>query len=309
MMTTFRSTLRIALVASAVAAASALAPAPAAAQSIMAVVNGQPVTSHAVNQRKALTRLTARRNPGTREVIDQLIEERLILAEARRRNISVTQAEVDARYADVAKSVKLSVPQLAEVLGKAGTSPESFKDLMRSQIAYRKVLRASFNPRQAVSESDIAAQLASQDKKVEAAYRYTLREIVFVTPGGANASVMNQRRQEALAFRSRVKSCDQGAEFAKGLRNVAVLPPVIRTDSQLPDQLRTELARMQVGQVTAPSQGERGIEMLALCAKQESNDDTATRNQIQLELADEKFQVEARKIARDLRQRAIIEYR
>lgn len=283
--------------------------APAQAQSIKAVVNGNPVTSLEVQHRRALVRLTQRTNPSEREVLDQLIDELLVREEAQRRRISVSEADVDSRYSGIARNVQLSVPQLNQVLGQQGTSERSFKQLIRAQLLYSQVLRSRFDISRAVSEFDISRQLSQRRDNAPASYRYTVRQVIFVLPRGAGNADIQRRRQEANAMRGRVKSCDSAVEMARNLRNVAVRDPAVRVTDQLDDELNAVLAKLPIGSATTPERGDNGIEMLVLCNREQTKDNSALRQQIQFELADEQFKAEGKKLLSDLRQKAVIEYR
>jgi peptidyl-prolyl cis-trans isomerase SurA len=282
--------------------------APASAQSIKAVVNGAPITSLEVQERKALVRLTEKKNLTDKQVVDQMVDEVLVRQEASRRRVSVDDEDVNSRYNNVAQSTKLSLPQLAQALAQGGTSDRAFKNYIRSQLLQRKVFASRFDISNAVKESDISSQL-EQRKEKRTAYRYTVRQIIFVLPKGASAADVQRRRQEALGFRNRFSSCEQAADFARNLRNVAVKEPAIRTTAQIGEALDKELSSLKIGGTTAPERGDQGVELIALCDRQTTEDDSALRQKIQFELADEKFKAERDKIMADLRKRAVIEYR
>ncbi len=282
---------------------------PASAQSIKAVVNGSPITSLEIQQRKALVLLTEKKNLSNKQATDLLVDEALIKQEAAKRRITISDAEVDSRYGSVAASTKLTLPQLAQALAQGGTSDRAFKQFIHAQLLHRKLLSSRFDPSRAVKESDISAQLAQRKDQAKASHRYTVRQVIFVLPKNAGAGEVQRRRQEAASFRGRFSSCDEAAGFARNLKNVAVKDPTIRSTSQLGETLDKQLAGLKIGGMTSPERGENGVEMIMLCDRASINDDSALRQKIQFELADEQFKVERENIIADLRKRAIIEYR
>ena len=64
----------------------------------------QPITSFDVQQRAKMLRTFTRGQQGEKEALEQLIEERLMLQEAKRRNVDFSDAEVDAEFAKRARA-------------------------------------------------------------------------------------------------------------------------------------------------------------------------------------------------------------
>jgi peptidyl-prolyl cis-trans isomerase SurA len=280
----------------------------AQAQSIAAVVNSTPITSTQVAERSAFTRLTQKKNPAQRVIVDELIDETLIMQEARKRKITISDSDVDARYATVAQSVKLSPQQLSQALGQAGASERTFKDNIRYQLAYRRLVSGSVNVSNKISEKDIAAGITARRTEGQKIYRYTIRQIVFSMPKDASAGQVAQRQREAQAFRGKLQGCDGAIAAAKGMRDVAVREPVFRTTNQVGPDLDKKLSSIRVGQATEPSRIDLGVEILALCDRQETRDDTGLRQQVQSELANEKLKEESKTYLQGLRRQAAIRY-
>jgi peptidyl-prolyl cis-trans isomerase SurA len=304
--------LRSALIAFATLAAGvlslALSAGDSAAQGIAAVVNGTPITTLEVSQRRAFIRLTQHKDKSAREVADDLIDEALIMKEAARRGVAVKDADVDARFAAVAQGMKISTAQLEQGLAHGGTSARTFKQTIRAQLLYHQLVQSRFSSA-SISEQAIAEQMAQRKNEAEDSFRATLRQVIFVLPKNASAAQVAQRKREAEALRSRFHSCDEGLKLARGLRDVAVKDPVTRNSAQLGKAFRDALVKLKIGQTMPPERTALGIELVAFCDKQETHDDSGLRQEVQAQLADEKFKVDARKFILDLRQRAIIQYR
>ena len=87
-------------------AAGALQPLEAAAQSAIKVtVNGEAITTNEINQRARFLRLVSKDAAGpavTRMATEELIEEKLKLAEAKRLKITATDQQVDNAFASIA---------------------------------------------------------------------------------------------------------------------------------------------------------------------------------------------------------------
>lgn len=293
-----------------VAALAFLPSVPASAQTIAAVVNGTPVTSLEVRERRAFIRMTQRKEISARTALDDLINEVLVLREATRRGIPPDEADVDARLAAVARNVKLTPAQLGQALKQGGASTRTFKQNIRYQMVFRRLVGARTSQvTNSIPEELIATRIAQRKEKGAASHRYVLRQIIFVLPKNADAGRVAQRRREAEGLRGRFQTCERGVETAMGMRDVAVKDPVIRVSSQIGQDFRTRLDKVKVGHTTAPERTELGVEIVAVCERSEIADDSGLRQEIQLELADDGMKAESKKYLESLRRVAVIRYR
>ena len=285
-----------------------------AQSAIKGVVGDQPITTYEISQRAKFLQLTQRATNATKLATDELIDEKLQLAEARKRGIVVSEAEVNDAYASIASRLKMSPDQLTKGLRSAGVDAKTFKDRLRAQIAWGKVVREKFRATVAVSEQDVIAALQSkvepgksQDKATTTEYEVT--QVIFVVPAKAAAAVAAQRQKEAEQLRGRFTSCAEGLAFAKGLKEVVIKPLGRRLQSELSDENLKMLDELTVGRLTAPQRTENGVEMVALCDKRVINSDAAARAEIEGELLDEQGQLMSRRYLRDLKRNAVIEYK
>ena len=108
---------------------------PAAAQSIAVVVNGQPILSSEVSARAALSKLGG--GKPEKSTIDELIDEKLKLAEVKRYNMVAGDAQVDQAYASIAARTKLSTEQFTKAIGQRGVTAQTLKDRLKADLAGR----------------------------------------------------------------------------------------------------------------------------------------------------------------------------
>ena len=79
-----------------------LLPAPAAAQQVVALVNGEPITALDVAQRLKLHQISARRSPPRQELIEELINEKIKIQQAERLGIPIPDSDVDRLFGQIA---------------------------------------------------------------------------------------------------------------------------------------------------------------------------------------------------------------
>lgn len=286
---------------------------PLAAQtSIKVVVNSKPITSYDIKQRAGLLRLTTGRGGAAarRSAMEELIDEQLKMQEAERAGIRVSQAEVDDAYATLARRVKLSPKQLGQALRQAGVRPETLRDRLEAEIGWGQILRARFRQEVRIAESDVLAALRKKDdEETDKSMEYRLQSVIFVIPSKSSSSFKNQRRRDAEAFRRAFNSCDQSEALAQKYREVVVRPAQLRLETELPDDLQQLVEKTPAGKATAPQSTPNGLEVFAVCEKREIESNAAARMEVEEDLRAKEGQQLSRRYLRELRSRAIIDYR
>jgi peptidyl-prolyl cis-trans isomerase SurA len=280
--------------------------------SIKVIVGDQPITSYEIAQRAKFIQMTQRVANATKMATDELIDEKLQLAEARKRGITVSEGEVNDAYAGIASRLKMSPDQLTKGLKSGGVDAKTFKDRLRAQLAWGKVVREKFRATVAVSEQDVIAALQSKaepGKEKATTSEYELSQIIFVVPAKAGDGVAAQRQKEAEQLRGRFTSCAEGLPFAKGLAGVVIKPLGRRMQSDLSDENVKMLDELEVGRLTPPQRTENGIELVALCGRRVLQSDAAARAEMEGELLDEQGTLMSRRYLRDLKRNAVIEYK
>lgn len=286
---------------------------PATAQSVYTavLVNDVPISNYDINARTALLRLqgasSAQASSGAE---NELIDEALQRAEARRLGISVTQAELDQALQTIASRSGLSVSQLGQALGQRGVDLATLRASIEAQILWDQVIRARFQATVRVDEQDVLAALdnrSGDDGGPElTTTEYTLREVVFIVPEGSGANTRDQRRREATAFRSRFESCAAGISAARELNGVVVQAESRRFSSDLSPELDGLLQETAVGRLTPPEDGPEGVVMFAVCNKRDVRSDAEARRDVESELRNEEGLLLSRGYLRDLRASATI---
>ena len=290
-------------------------PLPAhAATSIKVIVNDQPITSYDIAQRTRLIELTARKSSSVARKMaqEELIEERLKTQEAKRRGVSVADAEVEQAFARIASRTKMSPSQLGTALSRSGVNPSTLKDRIRAEILWHNVVLRRFRAQVNVTDQDVVAAMLKQDKdKVDDSKttEYTLSQVIFVIPKDASAGFKAQRKKEANNLRTRFTDCESGLKLAEGLKEVVVKPVGVRLAPELPDEVVQLLKDVPSGHLSTPVETGSGISAYAVCKKREINSDAGLRTQIKDELRNKEGQMMARRYLRDLRRDAVIEYR
>lgn len=293
-------------------AAAVMAATPVQAQQVVVLVNGDPITAFDVEQRTKLLQTTLQKTPPRQEVVEELIAEALKLQLLKRFSIEGMDNDVESAYANMARRARMTPQQLTEQLAKTGILPATLKSRIKAELTWSQVIRGRFQSAFQFSEKDIMAKLQTRgpEAKESVGYDYTLRPILFVVPRGSPDSLRETRRKEAEALRARFQNCDEGIRLARSMRDVAVRPSTVRSSADLPPALREILEKTEVGKLTSPELTREGIEVHAVCRKEQSGaDNTPGKKQAREELYSAQFKERSDRYLKELRSQAMIEYR
>ena len=136
---------------------------------IVAVVNGDVVTSADIDGRRRLFAITSGL-PASPEVLDRLapqitrlmIDERLRFQEIQRRRVAVSDDEIATAIAELERRNNLPAGGLVAQLRGAGVPPRVLFDQLRVQIGWGRLLRALLGRQATPAEAEINDWMANQ---------------------------------------------------------------------------------------------------------------------------------------------------
>jgi peptidyl-prolyl cis-trans isomerase SurA len=306
------SPLRYVALAALATAGLAAAPVAAQAQQVLVIVNGDPITAYDVEQRMKLVQISGQKSPDRQAAIQELIDEKLKIQLLKRFMIEGIEGDVENAYANMARRMRTTPSGFTEQLSKSGITPATLKHRIRAEIIWNQIVRGRFQSSLQISDKDILAKMetAKPDESKMVGYDYTLRPIVFIVPRGSPQAVIEARKKEAEALKARFDDCDQGIALARGMRDIAVRPPIAKSSTDLAPELRAILDKTEVGKLSTPEVTTQGIEVYALCSKKQSAaDNTPGRKEVRDELYSEQFKTLSARFLKELRTQAMIEYR
>jgi peptidyl-prolyl cis-trans isomerase SurA len=284
------------------------------AQNVVAFVNGEPITQLDLDARSKLMEASTptHKAPPRQEVLDEIIDEKLKIREAKRWGIDPSEDDMNGAFASMAQRAGQTSDQFVQSLTKAGVTPQTFRQRLRAQLVWPSLVRGRYQSTLEVYDQDVLQEMLNKktDDDTATSYDYTLRPILFVVPPGAAPTAYEDRKREADGLRNRFRSCDDGLPFARALNAVVVRDQIIRSSSDIPPEQRKTLDSVPVGQLTAPEVTKLGVEMFAICAKDSSKaDNTPGKKQAKEALFNQKFELQSKKYLQELRRQALIEYK
>lgn len=283
-------------------AAASLGASPAAAQAVVTAVNGDPITSFDVSEYEKILRLE--RKPSSHaDALEAVVGDRLRYDEARHWGIDSSDSDLTAALQKMAASVKMDVQSFSQAAGRAKINLDTIRTHLRAIAAWDNLVRAR-NKGVGVSEEEIAAAIAKGG--TDKVTNYRLQQVIFVLPVSPTPAIVEGRLAEAKALRNRFDGCETGLQLARSLPNVAIKEPMSRSSDALSPGLRKVLAETQRGMLTPPDRSTNGVEMVAVCDKDDAKDDSTLHEQVQKNLIAGKLVAVSEQMYRDLRKSAVI---
>ena len=282
----------------------------AANSSIPVLVNDEPITAYDIDQRYRLLRLGGGKTD-KKGATDDLINETLEMLEAQRQGVRIADAQVDGAYGSIAQNVKMSPKQLTAALAAQGIQDVSLKKRLRAQMSWQVLVKRRTQQKATVSNEDLATAISAKGGEADASKvtQMTLQQIIFVVPKGSAPGVYSQRKAEAEAFRQRFAGCDKSFEQAKALRGVVVKDVGRRDSTDLVGPEGEAIAKTPAGKTAPPSQTNDGIELIAICSTHDIQSTAAVRSEVEDQLLIKQSADLGKDYLKELRDRAIIEYR
>src|ERR1700742_905742 len=178
---------RLSTLAAAVMLALLISVLPVSAQTVVVLVNGEPITNLDIEQRTKLIFLTTHKQAKRDEVLNELIDEKVKLKEGKKFGVDPGSSDIDQSYAGMAQRMRLSPDQLSKSLESQGVRPETLKARLKVDMVWGSLVRGRFSQSLQVSERDVAATVREKgEEKLEVeAFEYKMQPLVLIVPKGS----------------------------------------------------------------------------------------------------------------------------
>ncbi len=304
--------------------ALALAPRPALAVKVLAVVNDLPITDFDVRQRMKLHRVLGMRFPSTaaarKRALQSLIDDAVLMAEARRRGMQVDETRVEAAVRNMARGMG-GMEKLKGALRKQGLGMDQLRQFVRAQMIFRAIAaRNGFKPRVTVSEAEVRRRLNKilSDPRLKPITIWRLRQAML--PVEKVSPVMRDqlllaRAVEAQQIMRNYRGCSSLKRAAAGIFNVQVSRVIEADPRKLPPPLKKALKKAGTKRLVGPIRTPRGIQVIGFCGtrtikpKLPAGTKEQLRERLRASLEQEKLSRQVEIFMKKLRRKAIIEWR
>ena len=285
-----------------------------AADFIVAVVNSEPITNNEVQSLKL--RLSKQLPPGspapdtkvlTQQALDQLINEKAQLQQARDNGIRIDDTEVDQTELTIARQNQVSKEELYKRVAAEGLSVSAFREQLRSQLMISRLREREVDNRARVSDTDVEQFIQSQQAGKAAAtssFDLNLAMILVAVPENASDKELADLQAKALQISKRAKAGENFASLAATFSQAADKGANggemgLRSADRYPSLFVEGTQKLSKGDVSEPLRSGAGFHILKVLDKKQSElsnvSITQTRaRHILLRLSNELSEVAAR---------------
>lgn len=256
---------------------------------VVAIVNDEVITLSEVNEEgKPLLQRVAENVPAAelenalqevrRTIIEKLIEKRLMLQEAAKAKISVSDEDVQMAMDRILEKNKGTIEQLRAEIAKLGMTEAQYRENLKEQVLSSKLVNLEIRSKVIIPEEKVIDYYDTHYTDRVAEGGYYLQQIGISLPtGDAAAADRNARKAEARKKIEEVRSLAlAGQDFRDLARKYSDLPSkadggdigVLRQD-EMPAAMAAAIARTETGQVTEIIETDAGYQFFKVFSSQE----------------------------------------
>ena len=288
----------------------------AAGDYIVVLVNNELITAIELANRMAAVKRNAQvsgaglppRAELRQQVLDAMIDERVLLTYAREVGQRVDDAELDRVIASQAQQNQLTVAEFKEQLRAEGVDFSAYRNNLRDQLLMERVRDREMQTRVRITDADVDSFIAQRLQEAGLGMEYNIAQVLIRVPEGASEAQVAQKRALAEAALARLRSGESMAVVAKamseddnkdnggalGLRNADRLPDVfieqvrnLRAGELAPAVLRTGagfhvLQLLEKRAATSVPMGQTRARHILLRPSKELSRDAALRQMAEL---------------------------
>jgi len=192
---------------------------------IVAVVNSEPITNNEVQNLKL--RLEKQLQPGTaapsaqvltQQALDQLINEKAQVQQARDNGIRIDDTEVDQTELNIARQNQVSKEELYKRVALEGLSVSAFREQLRSQLMISRLREREVDNRARISDTEVEQYIQGQQAGTPMASNQidvNLGMILIAVPENSSDQELAELKIKAQQIAQRAKSGENFAALAQ----------------------------------------------------------------------------------------------
>lgn len=147
-----------------------------------------------------------------KQVLEQLILDRLQLQLAEGTGIRVDDETLNRQIADIARQNQLSLREFRDILQRDGYDFAAFREEIRNELIKSRVQQRQVQDRVQITERDIDNFIATQAKQGSNIPEYRVGHILIAVPDGASPEQLAEAKQRAEDIVERLRA---GANFGR----------------------------------------------------------------------------------------------
>lgn len=150
-----------------------------------------------------------------KKLIKQLVDEKILQSEIKRKNLEVTKEAVDEEIAKIMRKNRISKAQLKQALKQEGTNYSDYYDFIKKSMERRAIIQQSITSKVRITDEDVEQYyLKKFDKNRTNSFSYNLSHILFKNKEDADS--IYKELVSGQAFSDLAEKYSQDTDFNSG---------------------------------------------------------------------------------------------
>ena len=241
---------------------------------VVAIVDKDVVLESELNDRKAsiMERLRGQyqqlppEDVLNKQILEQLILERIELGMAERYEIKVDEAEIDQAIGRILQKNQITLERLEADLNTQGLTLDGLRKQLRNELTISHLQQGLVNSRIKITDQDINNFLASSDGKYATSPDFHIGHILIAVSSSADEAAVKEAEDKANEVYQKLQA---GADFSQMAISYSNDQAALqggdigwRKLAQLPELFGNQMANLVVGQVSKPFRSGAGFHIL-----------------------------------------------
>lgn len=241
---------------------------------VVAIVDKDVVLESELNERKAsiMERLRGQyqqlppEDVLNKQILEQLIIERIELGMAERYDIKVDETEIDQAIGRILQKNQITLSDLEAELRAEGTTLDGLRKQLRNEITISQLQQGLVSSRIKITDQDIDNFLASSDGKYATSPDYHIGHILIAVSSSADADAIEDAEKKADEVYQKLQG---GADFSQMAISYSNDQAALqggdigwRKLAQLPELFGNQMLSLSPGQVSKPFRSGAGFHIL-----------------------------------------------
>jgi len=260
-----------------------LLPQPAAAaqvllDKIVAIVDESAITERELDDRIRLIKIdlakSNRQLPGEdvlrRQVLENLINDSLLLQEAARRGIKITDTQLNQAMQRLAKQNSMNLSEFRQSLIAEGFDYDNYRETVRHELTISTLGRQYGQRNASISDAEVDDFMARSGQD-DVDYEYRISHILIALPDAATPEQISDARNTADDILTRLR---QGEEFDKLANTYSAGDNALqggdlgwRKKAEIPSLFTDSVLSMKPGDYAGPLRSASGLHIVYLKAR------------------------------------------
>ncbi|HEX9020224.1 MAG TPA: peptidyl-prolyl cis-trans isomerase [Nitrospirota bacterium] len=233
---------------------------------VIAVVNNEIITLSDLEREESLRKTEGKQDE--RQLLEDMINRKLQMAEAKRAGLDVTDKELADALADIMKRNNLDGKQFDAALAREGLTLDQYKTDLREQMTLSRVFNKYVRSGVAIDEAEARAFYENNRKNYSLPEEIRMRQLFFRVADNATAAQVAAVKARAEAAYARAKKGEDFVRLVKELsenENAAEGGDLgfMQRDQVIPE-IQEAVKTLKPGEISTPFQCAGGFQVIRL---------------------------------------------